>query len=127
VVSSGRRVISAGSAGYVRSDRNTGTRAPFDRGTCPVCRRQNVPIRHVDGKVGIHGRTAASPQGCAGKGQPPYRERKQKPGELPVADIRPTAAHDQGPEPELPLDVLVERRDGEVPLHLRPPPAGGAA
>lgn len=127
MVSSGKRVVSAAGAARPRFDRGVSRRGAFDRGTCPVCRAPNITLRVSDGKMMAHGKSAASPAGCAGRGQAPYRERKQRPGELPVADIRPTVAHDQGPEPDLDLDVLVERRDGEVPVHLRQPPDGGVA
>lgn len=89
------------------------------RGTCPVCRRADLALRVSDGKVMPHGKSAASPLGCPGGGDAPYRERKAPaPGSLPVAELRPQVAHDQAPLPELGIDVLVERRD-PPPVRLR--------
>lgn len=104
--SRGSRVASAA------SDRS-GTRGSFQRGTCPVCRRGNIALRSTTGKIMPHGRSAASPGGCAGNGQAPYREpRRQAAGELPVAPIRPAPpAHDEPAEPDLDIEVLIERRD----------------
>lgn len=103
------------------------------RGTCPVCRRSNIRLRAVDGKTGFHGRTAASPRGCDGSGQPPLRTgpdgvaREQSgatvigfkaddpSGELP----RVTPAQDGGP------DVPVSSRtapDLDLRVRDRPPP-----
>lgn len=105
------------------------------RGTCPVCRRMNVRLRSVDGKVGFHGKTAASPRGCDGSGQPPLRtgadgvEREQTGGTVigfkaDDADLvqppRVTSTMEHGG-----LDVPVVSRtvpDLDLRVRDRPPP-----
>lgn len=74
-----------------------------------------------------HGRTAAAPGGCDGKGARPMSTRELRQSQH-VTDLHPTVGHDQAPLPDVGVEVLVERRDGEphVPMHLRPPPGGAA-
>lgn len=76
-----------------------------------------------------HGKSAANPLGCPGGGQPPMREQvPPAPGTLPVAPLHPTVAHDQAPQPDLDIEVLIERRDAP-PVTIRssrPPPDGAA-
>lgn len=96
------------------------------RGTCPVCRRARVRVRQVDGKVGVHGKTAASPRGCAGAGQPPLRtgadgaEREQTGGTVlgfTAPGTRPVPAQ----PPESPEVELVSRREPDLGLRVRDP------
>lgn len=85
---------------------------PAVRGTCPVCRLPNLRVRHRDGKIGFHGKTAAATRGCAGVGEPPLRrgrdgvEREQA-GATVVGFTRPGA--DGGAVPP-------------VVISMRPPP-----
>lgn len=97
------------------------------QGVCPVC-RGSFALRDSDGKLMPHGKTAAAPRGCAGTGEPPVRERSRE-LRAGVAPIRPAGpAHDAVPEPDLGLEVRVERRDPPpVPVHLRRRPDGPGA
>jgi hypothetical protein len=72
--------------------------------------------------VGQHGKNAASPSGCAGRGQAPYRVRTAPAaGTLPVSALREQVAHDQAPMPTIDLDVPPR-------VGLRPvPPPGDVA
>lgn len=93
------------------------------RGTCAVCRRGNLRLRVKDGHVGPHGRTAASPRGCAGSGQAPLRRGADgvehvQPRGVSVIGFRADApvvgelpALDDPPE----LDIQVRRRDDQDP------------
>jgi hypothetical protein len=102
------------------------------RGTCPVCRLPNLRLRMMDGKLASHGRTAASPRGCAGTGEPPLRRNSDGdeveqtgatiigfradtvPGELPTVKV--TGDPDD-------VDVPVARRDEpDLGLRIKPPP-----
>jgi hypothetical protein len=90
-----------------------------------VCRTEQQ-VSQASGFMLAHGRTAAAPGGCAGKGTRPMslRELRQS---ASVTDLHPTVAHDQAPLPDVGVEVLVERRDGDpVPMRLRPPPGGAA-
>lgn len=106
--------------------------AVANRGTCPVCRRANLRLRVVDGRVGFHGKTAASPSGCAGFGEAPLRrgadgvERVQAAGanvigfragvdDAPVVGELP--ALDAPPE----LEITVRRYDDgrDAPVRVR--------
>lgn len=108
------------------------------RGTCPVCRRGNVRLRTVDGKLGFHGKSAASPRGCDGSGQPPLRtgadgvEREQTgatvigfkaadtdPGQPPGQPPRVfSAVQDDGPDVP-----VVPGRAPDLDLRLRNSPS----
>jgi hypothetical protein len=92
-----------------------------------VC-RGSFALRDTDGKLMPHGKTAAAPRGCAGVGEAPVREsgRSLRPGVAPIRT--PGPAHDQAPEPDLGIEVRVERRDPPpVPVHMRRRPDGPGA
>jgi hypothetical protein len=96
--------------------RATGT-SGADRGVCPVCRGP-VRLRVADGKVMRHGVNAATPRGCAGHGEAPYRVKKQ-PARDP-SPIRPAVSFDAAAPPDLGIEVLVERRDDpDAPVRVR--------
>ncbi len=96
------------------------------RGTCAVCRRANLRVRQVDGKIGVHGRTAASPRGCAGSGQAPLRagadgvEREQTGGTI-LGFTAPGATPAAAQPPEPPEVELVSRREPDLGLRPRNP------
>ena len=123
----GSRVPESGT-GRFRNRSKTGV--VKNRGTCPVCRRGNLAVRQKDGKMGPHGKTAASPSGCAGAGQPPMRpgrdgvERPQL-GATVVGfrSARPDPIPKVEPVDPDNVDVQVTRRDPpDLDIRLRPPP-----
>lgn len=100
------------------------------RGTCPVCRLQNVRIRTADGKCGFHGKTAANPRGCPGSGQPPMRrgadgvEREQVGGTV-IGFTAPTGDPPDRPPAVQPGEVdvpVVSRRPPDLNIRLKKPP-----
>lgn len=74
---------------------------------CPVCRSMQ-PLIMGTGKVGAHGKTAASPRGCPGRGEAPTRKSSLRSGGATVVGMR---AGDAGPvaDPGLP-EIAIEPR-----------------
>jgi hypothetical protein len=93
------------------------------KGTCPVCRGM-FKLNINSGKLGVHGRSAASPRGCPGGGSAPMSRRElQQSAEVSVLHPGVPAAGTEQANTES-IDVIVERR-GEVPdagVTMRPPP-----
>jgi len=80
------------------------------RGLCPVCRSMQLLIFGT-GKLGAHGKSAATPRGCAGRGESPLRRTAGLP-EGKGATVVGMRAGEDGPtarEPGVP-EVRVELR-----------------
>lgn len=92
-----------------------------------MCRATHA-LRDTDGKMMPHGKSAARPRGCDGVGQAPIRDatRPLTGGVRPLVE---PVAHDAPPEPDLGLDVMVQRRDDTPPVRVRSarPDGPGAA
>jgi hypothetical protein len=84
------------------------------------------PLLSESGKVAFHGRTAASPGGCAGRGEPPLRERSRSlKGGSTVVGFKPGQdgpTADPGPDAEPEIEVKVVLRSAREPAP-EPPPA----
>jgi hypothetical protein len=102
-----------------------------NRGTCPVCRKADLPLRMADGKIIRHGKSAANPRGCDGSNRPPLRRNadgteSEQTGatvigfrtDAPPPVIAPVDAEDEG----LPAIVIRSREDADLPLGDREPP-----
>lgn len=101
-----------------------GPRGSRPRGVCPVCRTEQQ-VSQRTGYMSKHATSAAAPTGCAGKGQRPMSVRELRQS-TEVTELHPPVAHDQAPIPDVGVEVLVERRDEQPPVSLRPPPDGAA-
>ena len=93
------------------------------RGTCRVCRAE-FALNLRTGKLAGHGKSAASPRGCAGAGEPPMSRRELRQS-AEVTDLHPPVEPDPEPEPggdDIDVPVFRQGAIPDVGVTMKPPP-----